>query len=275
MKRSPYACLRLAVAPVARLVPDAAHTISAGSTAVATNADYVVAVIQARTWSDRDIEANLSKFKGEQGPHRRYASFDYCFNYFQSYREQDRTADVAAEENMQLSCLHLGFYLASWGMFRGSVLLSRSVKQFESVIELISQVPREIWEIDASGYCTDAREALITTADDIRASLAFPEGKWPSPTLATKIMLGVFGSVPAFDSRVRHGLRTSGLTGRFGPRALRDIGRFYDDHHDVIDRHREPTLEFGSQQLARRSYTRAKIIDEIFYIQGGGTLTRI
>jgi|HubBroStandDraft_1064217.scaffolds.fasta_scaffold84406_2 hypothetical protein len=242
---------------------------------MANSGYYAAAVIRARKWSDRDIEANLSKFKGEQGPLRRYASFDYCFNYFQSYREQDRTADIAAEENTQISCLHLGFYLASWGMFRGSVLLSRSVKQFQPVIELISQLPRQIWEIDASGYSTDACKTLITTADDIRASLAFPEGKWPSPTLATKIMLGVFGNVPAFDSRVRHGLRASGLVGQFGLRALRDIGRFYDDHHEVIDRHREPTLEFSSRQFARRTYTQAKIIDEIFYIQGGGTLTRI
>jgi hypothetical protein len=38
-----------------------------------------------------DIEVNLRKFKAEQGPLQRYASLDYCFNYFQAYREQDRT----------------------------------------------------------------------------------------------------------------------------------------------------------------------------------------
>ena len=29
------------------------------------------------------------------------------------------TADLAAPENLQMSCLQLGFYLASWGMLRG------------------------------------------------------------------------------------------------------------------------------------------------------------
>jgi hypothetical protein len=67
-----------------------------------------------------DIEANLAAFTGDLGPDARYASFDYCFNYFRSFREQDRTADIAAPQNLQMSCLQLGFYLASWGMLRGS-----------------------------------------------------------------------------------------------------------------------------------------------------------
>ena len=64
---------------------------------------------------DIDIDANLRTFMGQRAPQRRYTSFDYCFNYFQDYREQHRVAEMAAGENMQLSCLHLGFYLASWG----------------------------------------------------------------------------------------------------------------------------------------------------------------
>ena len=161
-------------------------------------------------------------------------------------------------------------------MFRGgSELLNRSVKQFAAVVELISREPREIWELDANDYSAEGCKALIATAGELQESLKFPQGKWPSPTLATKIMLGVFGNVPASDSRVTRGLRASGLVGRFGLRALRDIGRFYDKHHDVIDGHRERTLDFGSGKPADRLYSRAKVIDEIFYIQGGGNVTRL
>ena len=42
-----------------------------------------------------DIEANLAAFTGDRTSTARYASFDYCFNYFQSFREQDRVAGVA------------------------------------------------------------------------------------------------------------------------------------------------------------------------------------
>ena len=82
-------------------------------------------------------------------------------------------------------------------------------------------------------------------------------------------MLGVFGNVPAFDSRVVAGLRKNRLTGRFGLRALQDIGRFYGDHREVIGHHRESTLDFATGLPTHRRYTRAKVIDEIFFIEGG------
>jgi hypothetical protein len=60
-----------------------------------------------------DIDANIKDFRGDRLPDQRPASFEYCFNYFQSARESGSTTSLAAEPNMPLSCLHLGFYLAS------------------------------------------------------------------------------------------------------------------------------------------------------------------
>jgi hypothetical protein len=216
-----------------------------------------------------NIGANIKCFQGDRHPERRSASFDYCFNYFQSFREGSRVADLATAENMLLSCLHLGCYLASWGMFRGySGLRSRSLRQFEPVVQLIARTPNDVWEIDAHCYSETACRRIVGTASGIQEALHYPDGAWPTRTLATKIMLGVFGNVPAFDSRVMAGLRKSNRAGRFGLRALREIGRFYDDHHEVIERYREPTLEFATGQPTQRRYTRAKVIDEIFYIEG-------
>ena len=93
-----------------------------------------------------DIEANLVAFTDDLGPDARYASFDYCFNYFRSFRERDRTADIAAPRNLQMSCLQLGFYLASWGMLRGSsTLLRKSARHYEPVIDVIAAAPAEVW----------------------------------------------------------------------------------------------------------------------------------
>ena len=218
-----------------------------------------------------DIGANIKRFRGDRQPERRSASFDYCFNYFQSFSDDGSLADIAAAANMPLSCLHLGFYLASWGMFRGSSgLRSRSLKQFEPVVELIARTPSEIWEIDAHCYSEAVCCRLVGAASDIQEALHYTDGAWPTKTLATKIMLGVFGNVPAFDSRVVAGLRKTGRTGRFGFRALQDIGRFYDDHHEVIEQYRECTLDFATGQPTQHRYTRAKVIDEIFYIEGQG-----
>ncbi len=77
--------------------------------------------------------------KKRQASHR-YASFDYCYNYF----HPSNTPDLTKE--MEKSCLALGFYLASWGMFRGSsFLLERSVKSFVPVIDYVSSLETEIW----------------------------------------------------------------------------------------------------------------------------------
>lgn len=87
-----------------------------------------------------------------------------------------------------------------------------------------------------------------------------------SDTLATKIMLGMFGNVPAFDSAFKLGFGVS----TFGRTALGKIQRFYIENQDVIEKHRVPTLDFVSGEPTDRLYTHAKVIDMIFFIEGSG-----
>jgi hypothetical protein len=169
---------------------------------------------------DADIEANLRTYLEERRPTDRYASFDYCFNYFQARREERRIAGLADGVELQVACLQLGFYLASWGMYRGStILLQRSLAHLAPVIDVIARAPIEAWEIDADGYTRDACESLLEVGGQIRA--AFPEGA--TDTLVTKIMLGVFGSIPAFDTNFKAGFGVYA----FGESALMRVGRFY------------------------------------------------
>ncbi len=68
-----------------------------------------------------DIKLVIEDFKLKSNPDDRYTSFDYCYNYFRT------TNDL--NQDIEKSCLVLGFYLASWGMFRGSsFLLQHSIK---------------------------------------------------------------------------------------------------------------------------------------------------
>lgn len=141
-----------------------------------------------------DIEGNLSDYLGAREPTARYASFDYCFNHCRSH---SGIGELATPSLMELSCLHLGFYLASWGMLRGSsVLLRRSIKHYAPVIEVVASTRPEIWEIDANAYTETAIDGLLETARRLRGAL--PDGA--SDILVTKIMFGVFGCLPAFDT---------------------------------------------------------------------------
>lgn len=209
-----------------------------------------------------DIERNLARYLGARDPTARYTSYDYCFNYFQGRRASGGTASIGDGQRLEISCLHLGFYLASWGMLRGSAELSRkSLRHLAPVIDAIVAAPEELWSVDADDYSSSVRDLLLDTGLQIRR--AFPEGA--SDILVTKIMLGVFGCVPAFDTYFKKGFGAS----TFGDKALRKVGDFYADHADVIDKHRVPTLSFETGLDTEWRYTRAKVIDMIFFIEGG------
>jgi hypothetical protein len=208
-----------------------------------------------------DIEANLRKYLADRQPKTRYTSFDYCFNFFQSHRESGDVSMLATGRQMQQSCLHLGFYLASWGMFRNSALMGRSMKHYEDVIGVIASSPLSIWEIDAHCYTDENCAAIWETAGLIQGAL--PESN--SEILVTKIMLGVFGIVPAFDNRFKKGFGVS----KFGPKALHRISAFYRERAEMVECYRVATLDFDTGNETHRRYTRAKVIDMIFFIEGG------
>lgn len=207
-----------------------------------------------------NIEANVRKYFESGGPSGRCRSFDYCFNYFQSFRERDQIPTLATDANLQLSCLHLGFYLASWGMLRSRVLRGSSVKYYERAVKVIAACEPTIWKIDANCYDDTAYAAITELAQQIRGAL-HPSA---SNTLVTKIMLGVFGCVPAFDSYFNKGF---GATA-FDVKALKRVAEFYMANANTIEKHRDFTLDFNTEQKTCRLYSRAKVIDMIFWIEG-------
>lgn len=207
-----------------------------------------------------DLADNLRRYLVDRRPNERYASFDYCFNYFQSFRESGDIAALASPSNIQLSALQLGFYLASWGMLRGSAeLLQKSAKYLVPIIEIVARTRASIWEIDVDSYDESNNLHILELATTIRRN--YPT---MSDTLVTKIMLGVFGNVPAFDTNFKQGFKVS----TFGPKALRKISRFFQENAQVIDAHRVKTLGFINGEHTQRSYTRAKVIDMAFFIEG-------
>lgn len=151
-----------------------------------------------------DIEKNVKEFMEDRGPRKRYASFDYCFNYFRDFYQSEKIKEISSDENIDLSCLNLGFYLASWGMYRGSSeLLDKSSKIYEDLIKNISSMDRKYWEIDIDDYSDEEiRKDLIRCKEKIENSLNEVD---PTDTLVTKIMLAVFGNIPALDANFREG----------------------------------------------------------------------
>jgi len=215
-----------------------------------------------------EIEEYLGFFDKDKRPFERYASFDYCFNYFQGFKDK---AEIT--KDMRRSCLELGFYLASWGMYRGAgFLLQKSVRIFEPVMVYIVSPECDVWGIDVDNYTKDGNiNKLIKCAGKIEEILKVHKPtRTDWDTLVTKIMLGVFGNVPAFDTyfKIGSGLKT------FDEHSLGKIKNFYDDHKNKITQKlktfddKSPNEEEANYRYTDRHYTNAKIIDMIFFTKG-------
>lgn len=221
---------------------------------------------EASEESHLNITANMDEYLQDRGAEKRYASFDYCYNYFRNYYDTNRIKDIASPDNMQLSCLQLGFYLASWGMLRGSsFLLQKSIKHYEPLIHQISKLDKAYWEIDADKYTDDNINLLIKLYELIEDSLGNDDNETASATLVTKIMLGVFANVPALDEYFCTGF---GYSKYFSKGLLRKISNFYLSNKFAIDSHQIKTLDFDTGNDTSYLYTKAKIIDMIGFIEG-------
>lgn len=210
------------------------------------------------------ITETVNKFKSQANKDDRYRSFDYCYNYFKN--THDLTNDI------EKSCLTLGFYLASWGMYRGSsFILQKSLSHYKETIIYLNKWKindPSVWEIDIDKYDDKNIEKLIKIYNEICKILVKSDDeskKHRSITLVTKLMLGVFGSVPAFDN---YFIETFAKLGTckfkvFNKKALIQIKEFYDDNHKEINTlsNSIKTLDFLTGEETQINYTKAKIID--------------
>ena len=210
----------------------------------------------------------VAEFQRENSSTDRYASFDYCYHYFHPTTANDLLGEI------EKSCLSLGFYLASWGMLRGSsFLLSRSVKYYEPLIRYIAGLDSSVWDIDVDKYSD--KQNIRTICDIYREIQRIIVNNGNSHlTLVTKIMLGVFGFIPAYDNYFGNTFREifKGMCGfrSVNPKSLSYIRQFYDDNKEKIDQYSSEIYvkEFITGNGPSITYTKSKIIDMYGFTKG-------
>lgn len=191
----------------------------------------------------------------------RFASFDFCYSYFNSF---DDKREIANEKNIEKSCLQLGFYLASWGMLRASsFLINKSLRYYKDLIETIANTPQRAWDIDINTYDKDS-ELLIETYKSI--SSHFDDHR--HLTLTTKIMLGVFGNAPAFDdffcTTFRKLYPGNGFRA-FNKDSIQTVYEFYKENNQLIDSYGTTLYckDFVTGENYKFNYKKSKIVDMI------------
>jgi hypothetical protein len=140
----------------------------------------------------------------------RYKSWEHCYLHFM---------DDNASSDVDKSCLHLSFYLASWGMYRGSsFLLWKDYRIHKAVVEQLLK-KRKFQKFDFSSIEDADLEKIIDLAkwieDWYRVNITVVNDKQKqvnaTDTLVTKIMLGTIGCIPAYDRYFIKGMRRSGI----------------------------------------------------------------
>lgn len=210
------------------------------------------------------IEAYFDETRKD--PHGRYMSWRYCYQIFSENRN---TAD---KQMIDYLSLHLAFYLASWGMYRGSsFLLQKDYKVHIPVVEIIQeQRYHPLYGISAEALCEEhSLDLLLDITERIRDCYAKEQPSAnrimnnATDTLITKILLGTLGCVPAFDDYYVNSVKKNRVSkGVFNKTSVRSVAEFYCDHLDVFENLRHELSACGIE------YPPMKLMDMCFWQDG-------
>lgn len=220
-----------------------------------------------------DIDQKINDFMRLRGNEQRYASFDFCYKYFFDHRKD------FLMDNIEVSCLHLWSYLASWGMLRGSSkLLQKSPACLIPLIEHVSKSADILWELDLDNYTKDNIGILIgeykciysILQDILNNRVENTKKIKPSITLITKIMLGVYSNIPAFDTNFCEAFRSI-FGNECGFRSVDDkslsrLAMFYNENKSAFER--EIHIIGFNGNPTNTKYNMVKLIDMYGFMKG-------
>jgi hypothetical protein len=208
-------------------------------------------------------------------PHHRLYSWDHSNAVWKSF--------VRGEAGRDEAVLNLAFYLASWGMYRGSSdLLFRDYKALQPVVDFLCARAQEDWsdclfsEEDPQTLAKRIIELVEGLGIALQPKLARPEIEGPPPRpssiLLSKILLNTLECVPAFDTEVSKGLQdllTHFAGNPFRKEILSALADFARRNRKIVER--------GSRILQDDcgiTYPLTKVLDLYLWIHGNSATQR-
>lgn len=220
--------------------------------------DAVDLIIKSSTEFYNDLKAD------ENG---RYRSWEHCYSHFIKARGSQ-------EIDYDYLSLQLAFYLASWGMYRGSsFLLQKDYKVHIPVVkELLSEKYDALVGIECTDFRKESNQQLLKDInsflgqyyDKIRREVKEQELKNQlSFTLITKILMGTLGCVPAYDRYFIAGIKNQKVaTGNYNLKSIMQLVDFYEKNYARL----EPARE--KMKVEGMPYPQMKMIDMGFWQVG-------
>lgn len=189
-------------------------------------------------------------------PHGRYMSWRHCYNVFKENRND------MSEQTIDYLALQLAFYLASWGMYRGSsFLLQKDYKVHIPVVKILLEEKYNLLVgISAEALIEDDKLLLLEEVSDrIREAYAKEQPSFEgvvnnaTDTLITKILLGTLGCVPAYDRYYVQTVKQYGISaGKYNKKSVKDVARYYLSHKDEFESIRRELSACGTEYPAMK-----------------------
>lgn len=190
----------------------------------------------------------------------RYKSWDNCFSAF------------SVSNQNEILVLELAFYLASWGMYRGSCgLLQKNHRIHKRSVDILFSKSNQKLKCNQTNEIKRENiKAILGVKDELSkhySSIIFTKGVdkpkpiSPTDTLLSKIILGTLGCVPAYDRYFIAGLKETRMEHKgFNEDSLNELFNFIDKNKKEIDQ---------AQKLinakTKNHYPVMKILDMYFW----------
>lgn len=209
----------------------------------------------------------------------RFQSWEHCFSFFQN---AFISKSISNEQKDHLS-LHLAFYLASWGMYRGSsFILQKDYKVFYPIIDLLfsqkdnfnqSKIKSLLERGDSESIRLFSIEHfnldqnLNTLLKNIKISVKDNISDRVSATLKTKIILGTLGSIPAYDRFFQTGLKEQNLIKSYSKNGIYKMLLFAKSNLNELNmvKRKISSIQNDNSNLNKLDYPYMKIIDMYFW----------
>lgn len=210
--------------------------------------------------------------KAQKNANDRFYSWEHCYKCFYDARDK-RPLNSACYDYLSLQ---LAFYLASWGMYRGSsFLLQKDYKIHTPVVEELLKPEYDKllgceYSVLEDEKMQDKLKELVDFIknyyDKIRKSVNGDVKSNLSQILITKILMGTLGCVPAYDKYFCSGIigneKRKKITTKIFDKnlnSLRGLIKFYKDNSEKLEKARQNFKVYGLP------YPQMKLLDMGFW----------
>lgn len=199
--------------------------------------------------------------KDENG---RYRSWEHCYSNFINARDNKNA-------ELDYLSLQLAFYLASWGMYRGSSFLLQ--KDYKIHIPVVKELLKEEYDPLAGIDCVELKreenqrllEKINAFLDEYYSNIRdevknIKVRNQLSSTLITKILMGTLGCVPAYDRYFISGIKKQKVaSGNYNMKSIIQLVDFYEKNIVELENIRKDMKVNGM------AYPQMKILDMAFW----------